>query len=83
MPAETVQPSASSLIEDLIRYQVDFLQRTMLFLDTMRERADVILARERAGIPPVLSFQSEIVADEPPLPSEFSPAKMNNCEFLR
>lgn len=41
---------------DAWRYSVDFMQRSLLFLDVLRERGDNMLAHERAGQPPLLDF---------------------------
>lgn len=54
-------PSAFILgdfVTDLWRYQVDFWQRNVLFWDTLRERANQMLAHEQAGFPPVLNFST-------------------------
>lgn len=52
-----------SLLLDLWRYQLDFWQRSMLFVDTLRERGDNMLAHEEAGLPPLLSFAHETIMD--------------------
>ncbi len=49
--------------QDLLRYQQDVLQRTVLFLDTLRDRANNMLEHERAGLPPLLDFKYEILLD--------------------
>jgi len=48
---------------DWARYGVDFAQRSILFWDTMRQRGNQFLERERAGKPPVLHFDYELVLD--------------------
>jgi hypothetical protein len=48
---------------DLIAYQRDVWERSILFLDTLRQRADDLLAHERAGKPPLLDFDYEFVVD--------------------
>ena len=45
------------------RYGVDAMQRTVLFWDTLRQRGNNFLEHERAGKPPVLHFQYEMVVD--------------------
>lgn len=55
--------SISPPLDALWRYQIDWMQRTVLFLDTLRERADNMLAHEEAGLPPVLSFEYETILD--------------------
>jgi len=37
-----------------IEYQRDVWERTVLFWDALRQRADNMLAHERAGLPPLL-----------------------------
>ena len=54
---------AWSSLEDAAAYQRDFLERTILFCDTLRQRADNMLAHERAGKPPLLDFDYELIAD--------------------
>lgn len=44
-------------------YALDFIQRAILFWDTMRQRGNQYLAHERAGKPPVLRFKYETVLD--------------------
>lgn len=48
---------------DAWRYYIDTLQRGVLFLDVLRERGDNMLAHERAGQPPLLDFEHELVLD--------------------
>lgn len=66
--AQATKPSPGSvsfvgLLHEAWRYQVDFWQRSLLFLDTLRERANNMLEHERAGLPPVLGFESETILD--------------------
>src|SRR5499427_5898105 len=49
--------------KDWARYSIDFAQRSILFWDTMRERGNQFLERERAGKPPVLHFDYELLLD--------------------
>jgi len=46
-----------------LRYTTDLAQRTALFWDTLRERGNNYLEHERAGAPPVLHFEYEMVLD--------------------
>ena len=46
-----------------LEYSTDFVQRSVLFWDTMRERGNNSVEHERAGKPPVLHFDYEIVQD--------------------
>ena len=57
--AKTVEPMPL----DVWRYQLDFWQRSVLFLDTLRERGENMLAHEQAGLPPLLDFKYETVLD--------------------
>lgn len=51
------------VISEAWRYQVDLWQRHLLFLDTLRERANNMLAHQQAGLPPLLKFEYETVLD--------------------
>jgi hypothetical protein len=51
------------LVSEAWRYQIDLWQRHLLFLDTLRQRANNMLAHEQAGLPPVLSFDYETIMD--------------------
>ncbi len=42
-------------------YAVDAWQRSVLFWDTMRERGNVFVEHERAGLPPVLIYDYELL----------------------
>ena len=44
-------------------YVLDWAQRSILFWDTLRQRGNQYLAHERAGKPPVLHFEYEVVLD--------------------
>ncbi len=46
-----------------LQYSTDFVQRSVLFWDTMRQRGSNFVQHERAGKPPVLHFDYEIVVD--------------------
>lgn len=61
----TVQTSATLpwLGGDFLDYAVDAAQRSVLFLDALRERANNMLDREAAGMPPLLHFDWEVVSD--------------------
>jgi hypothetical protein len=59
-------PSESSGLSpwrDLFAYQRDVWERSVLFLDILRQRADDLLAHERAGKPPLLDFDYETILD--------------------
>lgn len=49
--------------DDILAYQRDSWERAILFWDTLRQRADNMIAHERAGKPPLLDFDYEIILD--------------------
>lgn len=51
------------IYKDLLQYGIDRGQRSVLYLDILRERANIMLEHENAGLPPVLSFEYETVLD--------------------
>ena len=64
--AKTPQPEKTmpaTLPQQALQYQIDRWQRAILFLDTLRERANNMLAHEEAGMPPPLDFEYEILLD--------------------
>ena len=48
---------------DFFAYQRDVLERSILFFDTLRKRANAMLEHERAGLPPILNFKYETLLD--------------------
>ncbi len=58
-------PAAS----DWIDYLNDFGQRTLLFWDTLRQRADNTLQHRQAGYPVLLKFDHEVLLDGRSLPA--------------
>lgn len=65
-PAPAIEadaPTTGYSAADIVEYELDVWQRTILFLDTLRRRADNMLAHERAGLPPLLDFKYEMVLD--------------------
>src|SRR6187431_1244635 len=44
-------------------YAVDFAQRSVLFLDTLRQRGNNFIEHQQKGSPPVLHFEYETVLD--------------------
>jgi pimeloyl-ACP methyl ester carboxylesterase len=48
---------------DWLQYTTDFVQRSILFWDTLRQRGNNFIEHERAGKPPVLHFNYETVLD--------------------
>ncbi len=65
--ANQANPAVAVLLPDFTsqawRYQVDFWQRSVLFLDLLRERTNNMLTHEQAGLPPLLNFAYETVLD--------------------
>jgi pimeloyl-ACP methyl ester carboxylesterase len=55
--------SPMDLWRDWSAYAVDAGQRSVLYWDTLRQRGNQWLANERAGKPPVLHFDHEMVLD--------------------
>ena len=49
--------------QDLLEYQRDLFERSVLFWDTLRQRANNMLEHERAGLPPLLDFKYETLLD--------------------
>ncbi len=63
-PREADEEIASANpLGDLFAYQRDVWERSILFIDTLRQRADDLLAHERAGKPPLLDFDYELILD--------------------
>jgi pimeloyl-ACP methyl ester carboxylesterase len=60
--APTTKP-ASPETADLWTYGIDVLQRSVLFWDVLRRRANIMLEHEEAGMPPVITFQYETILD--------------------
>ena len=52
-----------NVFTDWYRYSVDFAQRSVLFLDTLRQRGNNYLEHVRQGQPPLLHFDYEMVLD--------------------
>ena len=50
-------------LEEFVRYQRDLGQRSILFWDAIRRRGNNYLAHERAGKPPLLAYDYEVVVD--------------------
>jgi hypothetical protein len=50
-------------LDDILIYQRDVWERSILFWDTLRQRADNMIAHDRAGKPPLLDFDYELILD--------------------
>lgn len=48
---------------DSVSYGFDALQRSLIFWDTLRQRGNNWIEHEKAGKPPLLAFDYEIIAD--------------------
>ncbi|GAB3551934.1 DUF3141 domain-containing protein [Noviherbaspirillum agri] len=62
-PAAQTEAPRLPLFEQAFRYQIDRWQRSVLFLDTLRESANNMLAHAEAGMPPLLDFEYELILD--------------------
>jgi hypothetical protein len=54
---------AAHPFNDLMDYQRDFLERMVLFWDTLRQRGNNMIEHERSGLPPLLDFKYETLLD--------------------
>ena len=61
--ASTASPNKPVPQSDPAAYGRDLWERSVLFVDTLRERADNMIAHERAGMPPLLDFKYETILD--------------------
>ncbi|OIM92710.1 hypothetical protein BLN97_20370 [Bradyrhizobium elkanii] len=50
-------------LDDVLAYQQDLWERVILFWHTLRQRADNMITHERAGKPPLLDFDYEVILD--------------------
>lgn len=50
-------------ISEFVDYQRDVWERSILFWDTLRQRANNMLDHERAGLPPLLNFTYDTLLD--------------------
>jgi hypothetical protein len=63
-PAAAANPLlASQLASSSVPYAVDFVQRSILFWDTLRQRGNKFVEHERNGLPPVLRYDYEMIMD--------------------
>jgi pimeloyl-ACP methyl ester carboxylesterase len=60
-PAGAAAPQQA--LRDWWQYNVDFVQRSILFWDTLRQRGNNWIAHEAAGKPPVLAYKYEMLCD--------------------
>lgn len=57
------QPQQNQFAGTPLGYAIDSFQRSILFWDVIRKRANNFLEHEREGLPPVLNFKYELVLD--------------------
>lgn len=53
----------TTTVFDILAYQRDLIERSILFFDTLRKRANAMLEHERLGLPALLNFKSEMLLD--------------------
>ena len=80
----TVGPEAAlpyGPARDAAAYAWDVAERTILFWDTLRQRAENMLAHERAGKPPLLDFDYEMLLDARRFehPTNYSLLRITTC----
>ncbi|POR56339.1 uncharacterized protein DUF3141 [Paraburkholderia eburnea] len=64
LPAAPKLPDAApAAIQPLFDYLFDAWQRSVLFLDVLRERGNQTYIHEKAGMPPVLAFDYDVIVD--------------------
>jgi len=62
-PYRTEAAASEAPGADLLAYQRDFWERTILFWDTLRRGANNMIEHQRAGLPPLLDFKYETLLD--------------------
>lgn len=63
LEVNTSTSDTSQPLPDPAAYGRDLWERSVLFMDTLRERADNMIEHERAGMPPLLDFKYETLVD--------------------
>jgi hypothetical protein len=61
--AESPAPASPDPFREPFDYLRDACERSVLFWDALRQRADNMIAHERAGKPPLLDFDYELLLD--------------------
>ena len=84
-PKDAAPAVPGNPLADLLAYQVDFWQRSVLFLDTLRERGDNMLAHQRQNMPPLLIFDYELLLDARRFeqPANYALLKITGAEGVR
>ena len=79
--APTEEGRGLPLANQAMQYQIDRWQRMVLFIDTLRERTDNMLAHEAAGMPPLLDFEYETLLDarEFSQPANYALLRITRC----
>lgn len=54
---------STNAIESAFEYGLDYWQRSVLYWDTLRERANNMFAHNANGMPPLLDFDYEVILD--------------------
>lgn len=62
-PGSGTRTTAVDPSREIQDYGRDLWERSLLFWDTLRQRADNMLEHERAGLPPLLDFKYEAILD--------------------
>lgn len=80
----TKPPSGSlpkNIFQEALEYQVDYWQRSVLYWDTLRERANNMFAHNANGMPPLLDFDYEVILDARrfELPANYALLRITRC----
>lgn len=83
--AEAQQPTETAMAGTPLAYAIDTFQRTILFWDVIRKRANNFLQYEADGMPPVLNFEFEPVLDARTFdpPCNYALVKITACGGAR
>jgi hypothetical protein len=85
--AGTAKPPAvsASHFQQCLAYQIDYWQRSILFLDILRERANNLFAHDEAGMPPPLDFDYETILDARRFtrPANYALLRITRCRDIR
>jgi pimeloyl-ACP methyl ester carboxylesterase len=61
--ASASPPQPLDFFTSWYRYSVDFAQRSILFWDTLRQRGNDFIEHTKQGLPPVLTFEYDMISD--------------------
>lgn len=78
---DVVPVPSTHLFQEALQYQLDFFQRSVLFLDTLRKAADNLFAHDKAGLPPLLDFDYEVILDARrfEVPANYALLRVTRC----